>query len=315
MADIHHYLTRTSHDKLKRLVDLHLNRPPVQHAPLEGLISDGESQIVRLGKIYGGVLAAVYDGSGTLTQAKKCEVLLHRIRADGSQMEDFETEPEVAYSIVTSDLADGAEVVCLRDRTINDPDHPEVAQPGWVVLAAAGGGSPFLHEPCELCMSTPHTVTTDALQTLKFTSAKNLNTDYYTVLDSGGAPLTEPDTIVLLKQGWYELGYSIEWKGPITSPGGSGITSSYGTVALYANATPIPCTGVEHAVWHDEATGASKGGETARQILYRRGATSVDVRLYTQNGSASHNREFSGVMWANYLGHDKEPVTTVGDGS
>lgn len=304
-------VTRPQADELGRR--LHLPGERSGSGPLAVGNREATEPIVRLGKIYGGVLAAVYDGSGTLTQARKCEVLLHRIRADGSQMEDFETEREVAYSIVTSDLADGAEVVCLRDRTINDPDHPEVAQPGWVVIAAAGGGDPFLHKPCELCMATPQTVTTDALTRLRFDGVKNLNTAWYNPADTTGVPLDDANEIQLLQQGWYELGYSIAWEGPITSPGGSGIAISHGTLALYDNSGPIPCTGGPHSVLHDNVSGASLGESLTRQVLYRRGGTSQSISLRTQNGSATHNRTFSGLFWANYLGHDVDPSDSIGD--
>lgn len=132
MAEPQFYLTRTSHEKLKRVV--RLNQPLGGNAPRRNLISPGDPEIVRLGKLYGGVTAATFDGSKTLTQAKKCEVLLHRIRADGSTMEAFEDTPEVGYWIFEQAGDDGNEVVCLRDRSINDPANPNIAQPGWVVF-------------------------------------------------------------------------------------------------------------------------------------------------------------------------------------
>jgi hypothetical protein len=132
MAGEHFYLTRSSHDKLKRIV--RLNQPLGGQPPRRNLISPGDPEIVRLGKLYGPVTAATFDGSKTLTQAKKCEVLLHRIRADGSTMEAFEDLPEVGYWIFEQDGDTGNEVVCLRDRSINDPANPNIAQPGWVVF-------------------------------------------------------------------------------------------------------------------------------------------------------------------------------------
>lgn len=309
------WMTESSHGRTKETVDAYYSHRRGNKSPLSPPTVPADPPIVRLGKIYNGpILAAEYDGSGTLTKAIKCEVILHRIRADGSQMEDFETTPEVAYSIVTPGLADGAEVVLLRDRTINDPDNPNTPQPGYVAIAAAGGSS-FLHKPCELCMATPQTVTTDAWTRLRFDGVKNLNTAWYSPADSTGVPLDDADEIQLLQQGWYELGYSIAWDGPITSAGGTGIAISHGTLALFDNDDQLQCTGGPHDVLHDNASGASLGGSLTRQILFRRGGTSRSISLRTQNGSATHNRTFSGVFWANYLGHDFDLSNTIGDGS
>ncbi len=138
MTNAHYYLTRGSHDKLKRKIQL--NEPLGGGVPLGNLISPGDPQIVRLGKLYTPVIAAEFDVNKTLTKSQPCEVLLHRIRADGSTMEAFEDIPEPGYWIFDQPGELGNEVVCLRDRSINDPANPNVAQPGWTVFPLQGGG-------------------------------------------------------------------------------------------------------------------------------------------------------------------------------
>lgn len=175
--------------------------------------------------------------------------------------------------------------------------------------------------PIELVKTSDQTVTVDTKTYLKFQNLKNLNTDWYDAGDEdGGSPL-EATNITLKLQGWYELGYSVQWDGPITSGGGTGTSMSFGTCYLEiddpagAGKTLLTGSGQQHAVLHDDEDGASLGGNMARQILYRNDTTrAVFVRLATENGSATHNRTFgASVMWAQYLGHDLDPDTTIDD--
>ena len=269
----------------------------------------------RIGKVTVAVGIATY-AAGVLVTLGTGKMKFHKAESDGSGVGDLETEEWDVLNLSATGAIVGQTLLALRAQ---DLQSDGAAKPGWFVSPVTTGEA-FEIKPCELCMSTPHTVTTAAKTRLQFTTAKNLNTEHYAVYDLGGAPLTEPDSITLLTQGWYEIGYSIDWEGPITTAGNGDTTSadiefSFGDLVLEMNAVGVPCTTVAHGIVHHQDTGESLGGSATRQVLYRRGVSNEDLRAYTTNGSATHNRTFSGVMWALYLGHDDDPTTTINDGS
>lgn len=270
----------------------------------------------RIGLVTVAVTAATYTGEALQTLGTG-KMKFYKAEADGSGVSAVEDDEWDVLNLSTTSAAVGKTLLAIRAQDLQDGD---ASAPGWFVSPVFT--DPTLQiRPIELVKTSDQTVTVDTKTYFKFQNLKNLNTDWYDAGDEdGGSPL-EATNITLKLQGWYELGYSVQWAGPITSAGGTGIVMSYGTVYLEiddpagAGKTLLTGSGQQHAVLHDNATGASLGGNMARQILYRNDTTrAVFVRLATENGSATHARTFgASVMWAQYLGHDLDPDTTIDD--
>lgn len=175
------WLTQTSHDRTKEAVAHYYAHHRGTKSPFPGESHPVAPQIVRLGKLYGPVIAATFDSNKTLTKAQKCEVLLHRIRKEGSAMEPFGTKPEVAYWIFEEPGEAGNEVICLRDHSINDPAHPNNPVEGWTVfpLKPSGGGDvPSICLGMNTSTSGDNSLTTDgSSKFLTWAEAESDNSD------------------------------------------------------------------------------------------------------------------------------------------
>jgi hypothetical protein len=143
-------------------------------------------------------------------------VLLHRIRADGSTMEAFEDTPETAYWVFDQEGAAGREVICLRDRSINDPANENIAQPGWVIFPLEPGGGGDVPS-IRIGMATDAQAenifpgNTVASYTIVWSDSEKLITDtsVFDVTDSPGAGLYE--SILCKVAGTYRVWYHLRF--------------------------------------------------------------------------------------------------------
>lgn len=311
------FLTQPSHDRLKRVTDITLGPRP-HLAARRQLISPGDPEIVRLGKLYGGAAAATYTGK-TLQTPTKCEVLLHRLRADGTAMEAFETDPEVGYWILDQAGDDGQEVLCLRDRSINDPANPNIAQPGWIAYPAIAA-SGWREKPIELYDVNQASITTDDVTALKWDFARNWDTAAYLATSTaGGAPA---EWITLQKRGLYRIGFNLQFTTAGTSGAGDGWGSTdlvfiLGRAFITADSgggdAEVVNTSAYLSLTYNHEIGAFNAGNASGYTWFQRGANATKLKLKVDDAShaTQHPFEIGGNFWAVWCDHDVTPNTDI----
>ncbi|MEX2186823.1 MAG: hypothetical protein WD875_08525, partial [Pirellulales bacterium] len=132
MADAY-VLSETDVRTLRRMTQRERGDPINHRPPVQGPSHPGRLPVVRLGIAYGTLPPAQYDGGGALVMPGKGECKMHRLRADGTEVIDLDDEPTPAFSIMPYEVADGKELVLLRDQTLEGDDE-YVSQPGYLAL-------------------------------------------------------------------------------------------------------------------------------------------------------------------------------------
>ncbi len=200
MADAY-VLSETDVRTLRRMAQRERGDPINHQPPLQGQSHPGRLPVVRLGIAYGTLPAAQYDGGGTLVQPGKGECKMHRLRADGSAVIDLDDLPTPAYSIMPFEVANGKELVLLRDQTLEGDDE-NVAEPGYVALRWEPGTTETPERVLYMCGSPYHTVSNDDdWHQLQLVSLQNFDTSTYGI-DA------DQYAIELKRDGVYEIFHS-----------------------------------------------------------------------------------------------------------
>jgi len=233
---------------------------PINHRPpVQGPSHPGKLPVVRLGVAYGTLPAAQYDGGGALVQPGKGECKMHRLRADGSGVIDLDDLPTPAYSIMPYQVADGKELLLLRDQTLEGDDE-NVAEPGYLALRwqPTEDTPPTVERLLYICGSPYATVTDDDnWHRLNLTSVQNFDTSTYGINASQYA-------VELKRDGVYEIFQS--WHLGLATGGTPGVAKV--ECVMRAGTTPPPTTAVpcssltlslalNDAGHHDEADSAT----------------------------------------------------------
>lgn len=191
-----------------------------------------------------------------------------------------------------------------------------------VIIPQVSGSVPDGHKMLYLCKTTDEQITVDAETPIKFQGYTNFSlANHEPVSFDAGASL---GGVWLKRTGYYLFGYDVCWDGPTTSAGGGTVTvaQSVGTVYLGAQSggvgtvTALPCSTQQHEYTKIKTIadgGANITGNAHKTTLYRNTDDTNIVRLYTQGGSATHNRFFLGnqcSLWVRYL-HDLSTVVSV----
>ncbi len=252
MADAY-VLSETDVRTLRRMAQRERGDPVNHQPPLQGQSHPGRLPVVRLGVAYGTLPAAQYDGGGTLVQPGKGECKMHRLRADATAVIDLDDLPTPAYSIMPFEVADGKELVLLRDQTLEGDDE-NVAEPGYVALRWEPSTTESPERLLYVCGSPAQLVANDAnWHQLPLTSVDNFDTSTFGI--HAGNQLIE-----LKRDGVYEIFHS--WHLGLStgaSPGEAKVDAVVRSGTMAPLTSNVPCSGLTLAlnlddeVEHDEA--------------------------------------------------------------
>lgn len=275
------------------------------------------SNTTRVGIAYGSISAR----SGTTPG--RGYVKFYRLDTTTYTLGDLDELPTTVYNYGLATIADGEYMLAWLDLSGTfDDGGRTIGEATWATGSLVDDTGNSARYMTQVCKDADQTVTTGALTVILFQDSTNLKIADQESWDDTGDGVA--DGIVLHQVGWYRIGYAVSWEGPATSVGGSGVVIDAGLLFVGANAdgntasyAMLDCSKCKTFVLHDNATGASIGGQACTEFLFANGDDPFVIKLLHDGTGTTNSRTFLGqccVFWAEYLGHnvvaDTTPTTT-----